>query len=266
MTRRTFRLFARVASFLPAAAVIVWAGGRGVSAGQEGGAATNVKPPDHRRNFVTCPIVRDTATLPCWLAEYNGELYYLGTQGSSGTAFYPPQLNHEVLVEGTVSTGPRICGGIPLNSLRISVMIELNRACNTVLPAEAAFTAPPSPLAPPPRYPDTTREFNVAYDFDNDYLTLHTTRVVAEAARVAKAINASRVQVNGWYGVTLLSDGRVLSERPEVPKRRATTMGEHLAGLGVPADRIHVTWQRQPDRPDGVTDPARRRVTITLIP
>ena len=35
-------------------------------------------------------------------------------------------------------------------------------------------------------------------------------------------------------------------------------------GLGIPADRVHVTWQREPDAPDGVTDPERRRVTITL--
>ena len=24
-------------------------------------------------NFVSCPIVRDTASVPCWLAEYGGE-------------------------------------------------------------------------------------------------------------------------------------------------------------------------------------------------
>ena len=32
------------------------------------------------RNFVACPIVRDTATVPCWLAEYDGELYFLTLQ------------------------------------------------------------------------------------------------------------------------------------------------------------------------------------------
>ena len=39
--------------------------------------------------------------------------YFLGLQGSSASEFYPPQLNHEVLVEGTVTTEARICGGIP---------------------------------------------------------------------------------------------------------------------------------------------------------
>ena len=59
--------------------------------------------PANRRQFVTCPVVRDTRTLPCWLAEYNGEMYFLGMQGGVAQEFYPPQLGHEVLVEGTVA-------------------------------------------------------------------------------------------------------------------------------------------------------------------
>ena len=74
--------------------------------------------------------------MPCWLAEHDGELYYLGSQGSSASAFYPPQLGHQALVEGTVVDGPRICGGRPLSPVRVSVMRELTPACNTVLPAE----------------------------------------------------------------------------------------------------------------------------------
>ena len=30
-------------------------------------ARRNDQPPGNRRNFVACPIVRDTKTLPCWL-------------------------------------------------------------------------------------------------------------------------------------------------------------------------------------------------------
>jgi hypothetical protein len=223
-------------------------------------------PPANRRNFVACPIVRDTSTLPCWLAEYDGELYYLGSQGSSGSAFYPPQLGHEALVEGTVSSGPRICGGIPLTPVRVSVMIEINRACNTVLPAEKGFAPAPSPLMPAASFPSTTREFSVPYDFDSDYLTLHTSRIALEAVRIAKLVNPSRIDVRGQRGATLLSNGRTLTEGPRIAEVRATNMGEHLAGLGVPADRVHVTWQKEPDTPDGVTDPQRRRVLITLVP
>ena len=53
-------------------------------------------------------------------------------------------------------------------------------------------------------------------------------------------------------------------EGARIAEVRATKMGENLVGLGIPADRVHVTWQREPDTPDGVTDPERRRVTITL--
>ena len=73
--------------------------------------------PSTRRSFVACPIVRDTKTQPCWLAEYEGELYYLGQQGGVANDFYPPQLGHEALVEGTVGEG-RVCGGIPLQPVR----------------------------------------------------------------------------------------------------------------------------------------------------
>ena len=79
-------------------------------------------------SFVTCPIVRDTKTVPCWLAEYKGETYYLGNQGGVAQDFYPPQLNHEVLVEGVVAQGLRVCGGIPLRPVKTSVFLEINRA------------------------------------------------------------------------------------------------------------------------------------------
>lgn len=96
------------------------------------------------RNFVACPIVRDTKTVPCFLAEYEGELYYLGIQQDITAEFHPPQLKHEVLVEGRISEGPRICGGIPLKPLSISVIKEVNPACNTLLPAEPGIDAPPA--------------------------------------------------------------------------------------------------------------------------
>ena len=42
-------------------------------------------------NFVTCPIVRDTRTVPCFLAEYEGETYYLVVQQDISADQYPPQ-------------------------------------------------------------------------------------------------------------------------------------------------------------------------------
>jgi outer membrane protein OmpA-like peptidoglycan-associated protein len=234
-------------------------------------ARLNDQPPANRRNFIACPIVRDTKTLPCWLAEYEGELYFLGLQGSGASEFYPPQLNHEVLVEGTVTNEPRVCGGIPLNPVRISVIAELNRACNTLLPAEGTE----APAAPARRFNDdlrkpgtetTQREFTVPFDFDSDYLTLHTTRIVAEAARVAKAAPAAKIEAQGYRATTLLSNGKKFIEAQTVAEKRAKKVGEILVGLGLPAAAVSVNWKDEPEPCDGVTDPDKRRVTIKIVP
>ena len=156
-----------------------------------------------QRSFVACPIVRDTRTVPCFLAEYDGELYYLGIQQDITSDFHPPQLKHEVLVEGTVVQGPRVCGGIPLQPLSISVVKEINLACNTLLPAEPGIDAPPAlrgpgPASRPlelvnaPRQPLTGRqEFTVLYSFDDDYLEFGANRVVTEAASYARQAGAA---------------------------------------------------------------------------
>ena len=85
--------------------------------------AAQRRPPADYVNFVTCPIVRDTKTVPCWLAEYEGETYFLGVQQGSGAEFYPPQLGHSVLVEGRVASRTRVCGGLPLSPVSDSVRI-----------------------------------------------------------------------------------------------------------------------------------------------
>ena len=155
-----------------------------------------------------------------------------------------------------VVDGPRICGGRPLAPVRVSVMRELTPACNTVLPAEAGFTPAPSPIAPTPKFPDSTREFVVPYDFDSDYLTLHTTRIIVEAARVAKADRMPRASTSTAIAAPRSSrTGQTLIERARIAEVRATKMGRTSSASACPADRIHVTWQREPTRPDGVTDP-----------
>ena len=93
--------------------------------------------PPERRNFVSCPIVRDTASVPCWLAEYDGELYFLTLQTDVSAPVTPPWLGHRVLVEGVAAADrPRICGGVVLEPVVLSVLPELDASCNTILPAE----------------------------------------------------------------------------------------------------------------------------------
>ena len=153
-------------------------------------------------SFVTCPIVRDTKTVPCWLAEYKGETYYLGNQGGVAQDFYPPQLNHEVLVEGVVAEGPRVCGGIPLRPVKTSVFLEINRACNTILPAEDGIDAPErSPSREPVSWVRSAgpADVTIFFDFDNDFLSLHTTQQfnASQSSFSSSAIPRSKSPLSG---------------------------------------------------------------------
>src|SRR5436190_7241353 len=170
-----------------------------------------------QRNFVTCPVVRDTKTVPCFLAEYEGETYFLAMQQDIQAEVYPPQLLHDVLVEGTVAPGPRVCGGIPLKPVRLSVLPEVNPACNTILPAEPGIeapptrrpagpstrqapvtTAPPAPQKPAP--PFTEREWKILFDFDSSFLFSRDTRAVNQAADFAIGAKAKSVEITAQRG------------------------------------------------------------------
>lgn len=233
-----------------------------------------------QRNFVSCPIVRDTKTVPCFLAEYEGETYYLGIQQDITSDFHPPQLKHEVLVEGRVAAGPRVCGGIPLQPVSISVLKEVNLACNTLLPPEPGMDAPPASRGPgpssrrseggsesgrTPRDPLTGRqEFTVLYAFNDDYLEYAANQVVTEAAAYAKRIGASSVKVSGYRATTLLSNGDRLVEKAGLAEKRAQNITTLLRGLGL--SQLMTEWSKEAEPGDGMTDPSRRRVTIVVTP
>ncbi|MBZ5577385.1 MAG: hypothetical protein LAP40_12565 [Acidobacteriia bacterium] len=229
-----------------------------------------------QRNFVSCPIVRDTKTVPCFLAEYEGELYFLGIQQDITSDFHPPQLKHQVLVEGRVVEGPRICGGIPLRPVSISVLKEVNLACNTLLPAEPGIEAPPASrgagpssrrleTVSAPREPLSGRqEFTVLYSFNDDYLEYAGNRTVTEATAYAKRIGASSVKVSGYRATTLLSSGDRLVEKAGLAEKRAQNIATILRGLGVAG--VTLDWKSEPEPGDGQTDPSRRRVTVVVTP
>ena len=229
-----------------------------------------------QRNFVSCPIVRDTKTVPCFLAEYDGETYFLGIQQDITNDFHPPQLKHEVLVEGAVAQGPRVCGGIPLKPVSISVLKEVNLVCNTLLPAEPGIEAPPAPrgagpssrsskAGAAPRSPLSGRqEFTVLYAFNDDYLEFGANQVVTEAVAYAKRIGASNVKVTGYRATTILSNGERLIEKAGLGEKRAQNIATLLRGLGVSG--VAVEWRSEAEPGDGQTDPSRRRVTILVTP
>ncbi|MEP6962036.1 MAG: hypothetical protein ABI995_08155 [Acidobacteriota bacterium] len=240
-----------------------------------------------QRSFVACPVVRDTKTVPCFLAEYEGETYYLTIQQDIQAEVYPPQLLHEVLVEGTVAPGPRICGGIPLKPAKLSVMPELNLSCNTILPAEPGIEAPPTrrpagpstkqapviPGAAPPAGPAerltgpfAEREFQINYDFDSAFLFSRDTRVVSQAATYANAAKAKAVEVTAHRAASLLSNGRILIEGEAIATRRAEGVADILRGLGTNPASIQVRVVPDVVKPDGVSDPQKRLLTIRVAP
>ncbi len=221
-----------------------------------------------RRSFVACPIVRDTKTQPCWLAEYEGELYYLGQQSGVANDFYPPQLGHEALVEGTVGQG-RVCGGIPLQPVKVSVMRELTQACSTMLPAEDGIEAPPPIPAPRGSAPSWVRvvapgDVTLYFDFDNDFFSFHVTVALTNLAKHVAETKASRVEVTGFRASSRLSNGKLLTEREAIGSIRARKVADTLAGLGVPAGLIAANATTQAQAADGVNDPWNRRVEIRV--
>ena len=246
------------------------------------GATVCVGADGPRRNFVSCPIVRDTASVPCWLSEYDGELYYLTIQSDVTSPVTPPWLGHRVLVEGTVSAEPRICGGIVLKPVHLSVMPEPDASCNTMLPAEERYNLtfepprPPGPSkgrlafdnAPPPARPSPaalppTKEFVVPYDFDA-LVGFNHARVLTDMLEFARAVNAQEIEVVGYRGAARLSNGQVMAEEADMGKRRAEQLAMLLQGANLKSPSYKVSWRDESAKATGVDDYAMRRAVVTI--
>jgi hypothetical protein len=252
-----------------------------VAAWAAGGPLAAQQAPAERRNFVSCPIVRDTASVPCWLAEYDGELYFLTLQTDVSSPVTPPWLGHKVLVEGTVARDrPRICGGIVLEPVVLSVLPELDASCNTLLPAEDRYNLtfePPRPPGPsagrlafaggpaPPKPAEPPREFSLRYDFDGLVVFRHAGELTA-ILDAARTLGARRVTIMGYRGTVLLSDGTTLAEQASLARRRAEQVATLLRGAGLTDVDYRVEWQEEAEVPNGLDDAALRRVIVALAP
>jgi hypothetical protein len=235
-----------------------------------------------RKNFVSCPIVRDTASVPCWLAEYDGELYFLTIQSDVTSPVTPPWLGHRVLVEGTVAAETRICGGIVLKPVHLSVMSEPDASCNTMLPAEErynlmfepprppgpskgrlAFDNAPAPAKPSPAALPTSKEFVVPYDFDA-LVGFNHARVLTDVLEFARAVNARDIEIVGYRAAARLSNGQVMPEESDIGKRRAEQLAMLLQGANLKSPSYTVTWRDESSKATGVDDFAIRRAVITV--
>jgi hypothetical protein len=245
--------------------------------------AQAAQPDPSLRNFVACPIVRDTASVPCWLAEYDGELYFLTLQTDVSAPVNPPWLGHRVLVEGRRTDKPRICGGIPLEPVRLSVIAEPDASCNQILPAEDRYNLtfepprPPGPSAgrlafntlPMPTQPAAVKKepqrFTLDYYFDG-MVNFKTPFQLAPVLDMARAMPASRVEIVGYRSAALLSNGKVMQEQTGLARRRAEQVVELLKGAGLTAPQYSVRWVDESPAPNGTDDHRSRKVEITLQP
>lgn len=237
-------------------------------------------PPANHRNFVACPIVRDTSTVPCWLAEYEGETYYLTIQTDVSAPVNPPWLGHKVLVEGTLSDEPRICGGLVLKPVALSVMQELDGSCNTMLPAEERYNLPFEPPRPPgpskgrlafgdpvtqpaPQQVTTSKSFELRYEFDSLVMFRHA-QPLQQIFEYARQSNATKVQITGYRAASMLSNGQLMREDQQIGRRRAEQIAELLQGAGLTGLQYDVKWQDDAQRAKGVEDAAMRRVQVVV--
>jgi hypothetical protein len=199
-------------------------------------------------SFVACPEFRNTVR-QCWLAQYQGKTYYIGAFGI-GT---PPQLLHQVLVEGIAHDDEMSCGAVNIEPVHVSPLPEITDACNTVLPNNGAapregslFDLPPAVLArngsdvpsPPPLRANTV--FTVGFDFDRAILNLANQARVEMAARAIMGSPVKRVIVSGREGQSRLSDGTVMTEVPGIAAKRIAAVGNALIAIGVRPDKVEM--------------------------
>lgn len=230
-----------------------------------------------RLSFVACPIVRDTSTVPCWLAEYRGEMYFLTLQTDVSAPVNPPWLGHRVLVEGEVSAEPSICGGRVIKPLALSVLPELDASCNTMLPAEDRYNLtfePPRPPGPSrgrlafgdPDARDTVlpRAVTLQYEFDGMVAFRHAQKL-QQVLDSARAAHATELRITGYRSASKLSDGTVMREREAIARERATQVEELLLGAGLEGVTCTLRVEDRSRRPNGADDAANRRVEVEIV-
>jgi len=257
-----------------ATALVTWLGCGLVMAAESG----------QRISFVNCPVVRDTATVPCWLSEYEGEIYFLTLQTDVSSPVTPPWLGHRVLVEGTISDEPRICGGIVVKPVHLSVLPDIDTSCNQVLPAEDKYNLtfeaprPPGPstgrlafdnlrqtpaAASPAAGAAGVREFVVPYAFDGLVGFGHP-RFLRQVLDYAIKSKTSEIEIVGYRGAALLSNGQTLLEQPDIGKQRAEQVAMLLKSTELQASTFKVRWLEEPEPVNGTNDHLTRRVVVKV--
>lgn len=230
--------------------------------------------------FISCPIYRDTDAgkkSGCWLADERET----GRRFDVSNAPTKPDWNHEVLVEGRISSSPDACGGVVLDPVRVSI---LPGACTRqMLPAESykgrPFVLPPrnvrpvSEARPVVQPPITARSFYLLYDFHRDFIVYQLDDyLLDQAITYIRGVNPKKIIVTGHAATKPAAiSGRRIAENADIAKRRAQSIVEALVRLGVDPKIIETSWKTgaepvEAPGADGLAETSRRRVEISVIP
>lgn len=247
-----------------------------------GGAVVAAESSDHpapgsQASFVSCPIYRDTDAgrkSGCWIA----------TDGATGQRYdvsdspAKPWVGRQILVEGVVSGGPDICGGVALNPVRVAILPE---TCpEAIIPAEG-YPSKPSVMPkdvmmpigfarPVPEGPFSKQTYQIYFDLGEDRLTYQSVETTLDRAMLYAVASDARLRVTGYAdGRGIVVSGRRLKESKRLAKARADMVKRALVGLGVPSKAIKLSWNLDPaplPSQTGMLSPSKRRVTIELEP
>ena len=180
--------------------------------------------------------MRDTKSVPCWLAEYEGEtvLPHLADRreraGESAVARSPGAGGGRGVRRAETSAAAACSSRCTL-----SVMPELDGACNTILPAEDRYNLtfePPRPPGPsrgrlafgdpapaggatPVRRPTAVRSFTLQYEFDGMVAFRHAQIAAADSRCRARRAQHAKLRITGYRSASRLSNGTVMREREE---------------------------------------------------
>ena len=149
------------------------------------------------------------------------------------------------------------------------MLLEIDRNCNTILPAEDGVEAPPDPpnrSAPSWVRSDGPGESTLYFDFDNDFLSLHATNAIQSVIQYFQQSKASTIEVTAYRGSSKLADGTVMVEQEGIAGARATKVHDILVGLGVPETAVRVQLTTRVREPDGINDPWSRKLTLSVKP
>lgn len=240
---------------------------------------TAAPPAAETMRFIACPIYRDTDAgrkSGCWLADEAAS----GRRFDVSRAPSKPDWNHEVLVEGRVDAAvPGNCGGEVLDPVRTSILP--GDCTRHMLPPEGFAgnrfalpvrnVRPLSETRPVPPKPWKDRSFSLVFEFDKAFLDYQLDDyLLDQAITYIRGVNPRRIIVTGWAATepTLVS-GRRIAETRDIARARAQLVGESLARLGIPREKVELHWRTaaQPspvEGADGLAEPSRRRVDIDV--